>query len=51
MVRHASLFGQLLGLFNPQRFHELVYRLNAERYAKGFSCWDQFVAMFFCQIG
>ena len=38
-------------MFNRQRFHELVYRLNAERYAKGFSCWDQFVAMFFCQIG
>jgi hypothetical protein len=51
MVRHASLFSQLVGLFNRQRFHELVYRHRAERYAKGFSSWDHFVAMLFCQIG
>ena len=38
MVRHASFFSQLLGLFNRQRFHESVYRFNPERYAKGFSC-------------
>jgi hypothetical protein len=29
----------------------LVYRHQAERYAKGFSCWDQFVSMLFCHIG
>jgi len=51
MVRHACLFSQLVGLFNRQRFYELVYRHRAERYAKGFSSWDQFVAMLFCQIG
>jgi hypothetical protein len=51
MVRHASLFSQLVGLFNRQRFYELVYRHGSERYAKGFSSWDQFVAMLFCQIG
>jgi hypothetical protein len=50
MVRHASLFSQLVALFNRLRFAELVYRHQAERYAKGFSCWDQFVAMLFCQI-
>jgi hypothetical protein len=50
MVRHASLFSQLVALFNRARFAELVYRHQAERYAKGFSCWDQFVAMLFCQI-
>jgi len=50
MVRHASLFSQLVALFNRPRFAELVYRHRAERYAKGFSCWDQFVAMLFCQI-
>jgi len=37
-------------LFSRQRFYELVYRHRAERYAKGFSCWDQFVAMLFCQL-
>ncbi len=50
MVRHASLFSQLVGLFNRQRFYELVYRHSSERYAKGFSSWDQFVAMLFCQL-
>ena len=51
MVRHASLFSQLVALFNRQRFHELVFKHGSERYAKGFSSWDQFVAMLFCQIG
>jgi hypothetical protein len=50
MVRHASLFSQLVALFNRQRFYELVYRHRSERYAKGFSSWDQFVAMLFCQL-
>ena len=51
MVRHASLFSQMIALFNRNRFYELVYRHQAERYAKGFSCWDQFVSMLFCHIG
>jgi len=51
MVRHASLFSQIIALFNRSRFYELVYRHQAERYAKGFSCWDQFVSMLFCHIG
>ena len=50
MVRHASLFSQLVALFSRQRFYELVYRHRSERYAKGFSSWDQFVAMLFCQL-
>lgn len=51
MVRHASLFSQLIALFNRSRFYELVYRHQAERYTKGFSCWDQLVSMLFCHIG
>ena len=27
MVRHASLFSQLVALFNRQRFYELVFKL------------------------
>jgi hypothetical protein len=50
MVRHTSLFSQLVALFSRQRFYELVYRHGSERYAKGFSSWDQFVAMLFCQL-
>jgi hypothetical protein len=28
-----------------------VQKTNAEKAAKGFSCWGQFVAMLFCQLG
>ena len=50
MVRHASLFSQLITVFDRAKFCELVYRHQAERYSKGFSCWDHFVAMLFCQL-
>jgi hypothetical protein len=50
MVRHASLFSQLVALFNRGQFHSLVFRHKAERYAKAFSSWDHFVAMLFCQL-
>jgi hypothetical protein len=47
---HASLFSQLIALFNHSRFYELVYRHQAERCIEWFSCWDQFVSMLFCHI-
>ncbi|WP_231716586.1 DUF4372 domain-containing protein [Desulfosarcina alkanivorans] len=28
----------------------MVFRHQAERYAKGFGSWDHFVAMLFCQL-
>jgi len=50
MIRHASLFSQLVALFNRGHFHSLVFHYKAERYTKGFNSWDQFVAMLFCQV-
>lgn len=50
MVRHASLFSQLVALFDRKRFFELVYRHQSERFAKKFPSWDHFVAMLFCQV-
>jgi len=50
MVRTGSLFSQLLGLFPRIEFQQAVREHKAERYAKGFTCWDQFVAMLFCQV-
>lgn len=50
MIRHASLFSQLLALFDRTTFQKLVLKHQAQRYAKGFSSWDQFAAMLFCQI-
>ena len=33
------------------RFQQAVQQHKAERHARGFSCWSQFVAMLFCQLG
>ena len=51
MSRFSSIFGQILRLFSKREFFEAVYATQAERGAKGFGCWDQFVAMLFCQLG
>ena len=32
-------------------FEEIVRRHRGERHARGLRCWDQFVAMLFCQLG
>jgi uncharacterized protein DUF4372/DDE family transposase len=50
MLRNASIFSQLLSVVNRNNFFRLVKQTNAEKGAKGFSCWDQFVAMMFCQL-
>jgi hypothetical protein len=38
-------------LFPRTEFQVLVKRTHAERHARGFTCWGQFVAMLFCQLG
>lgn len=50
MVRVASLFSQLLREVPHEEFVGLVQEHRAERYAKGFSCWTQLVAMLFAQL-
>ena len=49
-LRHASVFSQLLSLISRQDFSRFVRETGAEKGAKGFSCWEQFVAMMFCQL-
>ena len=51
MNRFSSIFGQILHLFPRREFFEAVEATRAEKGAKGFSCWEQFVAMRFCQLG
>ena len=51
MVKTASGFAQVLSLVNRADFERAVRRREAEKWAKGFSCWYQFVAMLFCQMG
>jgi Domain of unknown function (DUF4372)/Transposase DDE domain len=50
MVAVASLFNQLLQHFPRTEFAALVRKHKAERRAKGFTCWTQFVSMLFCQL-
>jgi hypothetical protein len=50
MLQAASLFNQLLQHFPRAEFAALVKEHKAERAAKGFTCWTQFVAMTFCQL-
>jgi len=50
MVRHASLFGQILGIIPRVDFQRLVRDAGADRYSKRFSSWDHLVALLFCQF-
>ena len=50
MVQTASLFNQLLHHFSRTEFAALVKETKAERHARGFTCWGQFVAMLFCHL-
>jgi hypothetical protein len=46
----TSLFSQILQIIPHISFTNLVHECEAERHAKGFSSWDQYVAMLFCQL-
>lgn len=51
MRKYCSILNQLLQLFPRADFQRAVHATNAERHARGFTCWGQFVAMLFCQLG
>ncbi len=51
MSRVCSIFSQLLQFFPRLEFEHLVRKHRAERHARGFTCWGQFIAMLFCQLG
>ena len=50
MLQVCSVYSQLLQLFSRTQFARAVKSHKAERNAKGFSSWEQFVAMLFCQL-
>jgi hypothetical protein len=50
MTQVCSVYSQLLQLFSHREFAQAVKQHQAERHAKGFTCWGQFVAMLFCQV-
>jgi hypothetical protein len=51
MNRVCSIFSQILQLFPRLEFEDAVRQHKAERHARGFSSWGQFIAMLFCQLG
>lgn len=50
MIKTASIFSQLLRLFPNIEFARIVKKHGAEKSAKGFTSWSQFVSMIFCQL-
>jgi len=51
MIRNASQFAQVLSLIDRPAFARQVCQHDAEHGAKGFTCWNQLVAMLFAQLG
>jgi DDE family transposase/uncharacterized protein DUF4372 len=49
--RFCSIMNQLLQFFPRPEFEQFVQETKAERHARGFNSWCQFVAMLFCQLG
>lgn len=46
----TSLFSQMLGLVSRTTFAKLVSNWESDRGSKGFTSWNQFVSMLFCQV-
>jgi len=51
MNKFSNIFGQILQIFSRNEFYRAVKETEAEKGAKGFTCWQQFVGMLFCQLG
>ena len=51
MTRVCSIFSQILQLISRLEFEAAVRKHQAERHARGSTCWGQFIAMLFCQLG
>jgi hypothetical protein len=50
-MKVCSIFSQVLKLFSRGVFEKAVKEHKAERHARSFTSWGQFVAMLFCQVG
>jgi hypothetical protein len=49
-MKLCSIFSQVLKLFSRGEFEKAVKEHKAERHARGFTSWGQFMAMMFCQL-
>ncbi|MGI8746333.1 MAG: DUF4372 domain-containing protein [Bryobacteraceae bacterium] len=51
MYKVCSIFSQVLKFFQRGDFEKAVKEHKAERHARGFTSWGQFMATLFCQLG
>jgi len=51
MNRVSSIFSQIMKFFPRSVFDAAVKQHDAEKHAKGMTCWSQFIALMFCQLG
>ena len=51
MNKFCSMFSQILPLISKNDFVECSKATKAQYHSRGFSSWDQMVAMLFCQLG
>lgn len=51
MNRVCSIFAQMMSFVRRTEFEAVVKEHRAERHARGFECWTQFIAMMFCHLG
>jgi len=51
MERVCSIFSQILRFFPRTVFQAAVQQHQAEKHAKGMTCWSQFIALLFCHLG
>jgi len=50
MERVSSIFRQILKFFPRTVFDSAVKKHEAEKHAKGMTCWSQFIALMFCHL-
>ena len=50
MKKYSSTFSQMLQLIPRYEFQKAVNTYGAERHSKGFSSWEELVAMLFSAI-
>lgn len=51
MEQVSSIFRQILKFFPRTVFDAAVRKHEAEKHAKGMTCWSQFIALMFCHLG
>lgn len=50
MNRDKYVFAQFIEFIDNNKFRHLVDKYDGNRYVKHFTCWNQLLAMMFCQL-